>query len=91
MQYMETGETIHDKEPHRPPKILANYLVSALDIEDEISNGIYLDYLNPKNWPEGIEPEVFTKIRTRLTVLIEDTKRHKKIIAALVKNSVNQC
>jgi hypothetical protein len=83
---METGETIHDKEPYRPPKILANYLVSALDIEDEISNGIYLDYLNPKNWPGTISPEVFRKIATRLTVLIDDTKKHRKIIEALIKD-----
>jgi len=54
-------------------------------MEDEISNGIYTDYLHPKNWPKGIGPELFEKIRARLTILIEDTKRHKKIIAALVK------
>ena len=83
---MENSDTTRDKEPRRPPKTLANYLVSALNMEDVISNGIYLDYLNPKNWPEGIDPEVFEKIRTRLTVLIEDTKRHKKIIATLAKD-----
>lgn len=78
-------ETTDRKPPDERLKTLAGYLASALNMEDEISNSIYLDYLNPKNWPEGIAPEAFEKIRTWLTVLINDTKKHKKIITALVK------
>ena len=83
---MQNSEETQHNQPPQPPRILANYLVSALDMEDEILSGVYIDYLNPKNWPQGIEPEFFEKIKTRLTVLIEDTKKHKKIIAALAKN-----
>jgi hypothetical protein len=83
---MENSHTIESKAAGERRQTLGGYLASALNMEDAISNGIYLDYLNPKNWPEGIAPEVFEKIRTRLTVLIEDTKKHRRIIAALVKN-----
>jgi len=83
---MENSHIIDSKPAGERRTTLGGYLASALNMEDAISNGIYLDYLNPKNWPEEIDPEVFEKIRTRLTVLIEDTKKHRRIIAALVKN-----
>jgi hypothetical protein len=83
--YMENSDKQQDRERAPGPKLLAGYLASALNMEDEISNGIYADYLDPKNWPEGIAPEVFKQITDRLTVLIDDTKKHKKIIEALAK------
>lgn len=64
---------------------LANFLTAALDMEDEISNSVYKDYLNVKNWPKNLKPETFQKIKEYLTVLIEDTRRHRKIIAGLIK------
>ena len=82
---MDTSKTTNEDQPHQPPRILAGYLASALNMEDEISIATYIDYLNPKNWPDGIKPEIFEKITTRLNTLIEDTDKHKKIIAALVK------
>ena len=82
---MENSDKKQNQERAPGPKLLAGYLASALNMEDDISNGIYLDYMDPKNWPEGINPEVFGKIRDRLTVLINDTKKHKRIIAALAK------
>ena len=83
---MENNHTIDGKPAHERRKTLAGYLASALNMEDEISNGIYLDYLNPRNWPGTISPETFRKIATRLTILIDETKKHRKIIAALVKD-----
>jgi hypothetical protein len=64
---------------------LTNFLTAALDMEDEISNSVYKDYINAKNWPKNLRPEVFQKIKEYLTVLIEDTRRHRKIIAALLE------
>ncbi|MFA5239004.1 MAG: hypothetical protein WC476_04750 [Phycisphaerae bacterium] len=64
---------------------LANFLTSALDMEDEIAGSIYKDYMNANNWPKNIKPEVFQKIKEYLTVLIEDTQRHRKIIAGLIE------
>jgi hypothetical protein len=64
---------------------LANFLTSALDMEDEISNSVYKDYVNAKNWPKNLKPEAFQKISEYLNVLIEDTRKHKKIISGLIE------
>ncbi|MGA1980248.1 MAG: hypothetical protein ABSG99_06775 [Sedimentisphaerales bacterium] len=64
---------------------LANFLTSALDMEDEISNSVYKDYVNAKNWPKNLKPEAFQQIKEYLTILIEDTRRHRKIIAGLIE------
>ena len=67
------------------PKTLAGWLASALDMEELISNSVYRDYLDPANWPVDLKPDVFQKIKEHLTVLIQDTKRHRKILLALTK------
>jgi hypothetical protein len=64
---------------------LANFLASSLDIEDAISGSVYKDYMDAKNWPKNLKPEAFRKIKEYLTVLIEDTRRHRKIIAGLIE------
>jgi hypothetical protein len=64
---------------------LANFLTSALDMEDEISNSIYKDYVDAKNWPKNLKPEAFQNIRQYLNVLIEDTRKHREIILGLIK------
>jgi hypothetical protein len=66
---------------------LANFLVSALDMEDEISNSVYKDYIKQENWPKTLKPDNFRQIKEYLTVLIEDTRRHKKIIEGLIKQN----
>jgi hypothetical protein len=66
-------------------KILSNFLASALDLEDEVSNSVYNDYMDAKNWPKNIKPEIFQNIRQYLTVLIEDTQKHKKIVLELMQ------
>ena len=70
-----TIKSAGDKE-----KILANFLASALDMEDEVSNSVYKDYMDAKNWPKNIKPEVFQNIKQYLTILIEDTRKHRQII-----------
>ena len=80
---MDNSEKNGHRHTQSRPKTLAGVLVSALNMEDEISNGVYRDYLNPKNWPPNLTPDAFKAIREYLTILIEDTKRHKKILAAL--------
>jgi hypothetical protein len=64
---------------------LANFLTAALDMEDKVSNGVYKDYIDAKNWPKNLNPEAFQQIKEYLNVLIEDTRRHRKIIAALLE------
>jgi len=62
---------------------IGGMLASALNMEDEISSGVYEDYLDHRHWPEELGDDVFVEIKRRLTVLIEDTKKHKKILQAL--------
>ena len=83
------NENAANNDTQRPagqrPDTLAGFLASALDMEDEISNGVYKDYMDPDNWPAGMDLNVFQKIRTHLTTLIEDTRRHRKIVQGLIK------
>jgi hypothetical protein len=65
--------------------ILANFLASALDMEDEISNSVYKDYVDAKNWPKNLKLDAFENIKQYLNVLIEDTQRHRQIILELIK------
>lgn len=65
------------------PKAISGMLLSALDMEDEIAHSIYQDYMDRKNWPAEITDEVFEEIRKNLSVLLDDTQRHRKIIKAL--------
>jgi hypothetical protein len=63
-----------------------NILASALNMEDEISKGVYQDYLKPQNWPPELNKEAFLQIRKRLTVLIQGIEKHKKTLQALSKD-----
>ncbi|NIP25069.1 MAG: hypothetical protein GWN67_14865 [Phycisphaerae bacterium] len=67
------------------PETLAGFLAASLDMEDEISNGVYQDYMDPDNWPPGLDLNIFQEIRKDLTTLIEDTRRHRKIILGLIE------
>jgi len=64
---------------------IGGMLASALNMEDDISSGVYEDYLNRRHWPEQLEEDSFRNIQRRLTVLIDDTRKHKKILQALVR------
>ena len=65
------------------PQTISGILLSALDMEDDIAHSVYQDYMDHKNWPTGIKEEVFEEIRNILTILLDDTQRHRKIIKAL--------
>jgi hypothetical protein len=64
---------------------MAGFLASALNMEDQISGGVYEDYMRPENWPGGLSDGVFGQIKSRLTTLIRDTKRHREILQRLSK------
>jgi len=59
-------------------KILADFLDTALDIEEEISRGIYQHYLVYDNWPKGFAIEYFKEVKSILEKMIEDTKNHEE-------------
>lgn len=54
-----------------------------MDMEDEISNSVYRDYLDAKNWPGKLKGKEFEAIKAHLNTLIKDTERHKKIFSDL--------
>ncbi len=83
MSTREDNPTGDGSHAHRHETI-GGMLASALNMEDEISSGVYEDYLNHRHWPQRLDGDVFAEIRRRLTVLIDDTKKHKKILQALV-------
>jgi hypothetical protein len=80
-----TGNNSATKPAGSKEKILSNYLASALDLEDEVSNSVYNDYMDAKNWPKNIKPEVFQSIKQYLNILIEDTRKHRQIILGLMQ------
>lgn len=63
---------------------LSGLLMSALKMEDDIAHSIYLDYTKSKNWQLDIKDEFFEKILVNLTILLEDTKKHRIIIKYLL-------
>jgi len=67
----------------KEPTTAEGLLVSALDMEDEIAHSVYVDYLDRANWPDGLKDKNFEQIRAYLTTLLEDTRRHRKIVKSL--------
>ena len=45
---------------------LAHFLSSALRLEEQFSNSMYRDYLDPASWPIDLRPDVFDKIKKGL-------------------------
>lgn len=67
------------------PKKLGGFLASALDLEEQVSNSVYRDYLQRENWPDEFDPQVFETIQKHLVYLIEDTQKHIKWIMDLTR------
>lgn len=67
------------------PKTLAHFLASALRLEEQFSNSVYRDYLDPEDWPVELKQEVFDEIKQRLSVLIEDSAKHEHTIHGLTR------
>lgn len=63
--------------------IVAGYLVSALQMEDHISREVYGVYLERSTWPASLSDEVFAEIQKLLTILIEETDRHREAFHSL--------
>ena len=64
-------------------KTISEFLISALDMEDEIAHSVYRDYLHRENWPSELKDETFETIFVILTTLLVDTKKHRIIIKHL--------
>ena len=80
MQKTETTKTeIRQKEP----KTVEGFLISALEMEDEIAHSVYRDYMERESWPADLKDGIFQEIREYLTTLLDDTERHRNIIRNL--------
>jgi rubrerythrin len=66
-------------------KTLAHFLSSALCLEEQFSNSVYRDYLDPEDWPVNLRPKVFDEIKKRLNTLIEDSAKHEQVIHGLTR------
>jgi hypothetical protein len=64
-------------------KQLGSYLLSAIDMEEDIASSVYRDYTDRKNWPADIDEAAYEEIQSLLRILLNDTVRHKKIFSEL--------
>ncbi len=66
-------------------KTMGGVLATALNMEDDLSGGVYTDYLDRRRWPEQLDDEVYAEIEKRLFLLIQGITKHRKILKALVE------
>jgi len=83
---MEKENQSNNNQQPRKPTTIGGYLAQGLDLEEQMSSGIYTDYLKRENWPENMSQETFEKIRTSLLYLLKDTEKHKKMLKELVQD-----
>ncbi len=83
VENMDNNDT--NESAGKRQKTVANFLASALDMEDRISNSVYRDYMDEKYWPKNLKPEIFKNIQDYLNILIEDTDKHRKTILGLMQ------
>ena len=75
----------NDRTGANGPQTVAGLLTTALNMEDQIGGGVYEEYRDRAHWPATLDEQVFSQIRERLTTLIEDTRKHRKILEALIR------
>jgi len=63
--------------------ILTSFVDSALEIEEEVSRGVYEYYLDYNNWPRDLSEESFVEIEKMLRELINDTLKHQRAFRGL--------
>ena len=71
------------KAQKRSTKRLADYLATGLDMEDKCIGTTYKDYLQRDKWPADLSEDDFNNIRECLTIMIEDSNKHKEMILTL--------
>ena len=64
-------------------KRLAAYLSTGIDMEDRCTGTTYKDYVQRERWPANMPEEAFNEVREHLTILLEDSNRHKEMILTL--------
>lgn len=83
---MENAESHRDGRANVDQReIVDGFLAAAVKMEDQISKGVYEDYMDRTHWPAHLDGRVFLQIMERLTPLVEDTKNHRRILQALIQ------
>ncbi|MFA5744833.1 MAG: hypothetical protein WC887_01325 [Candidatus Paceibacterota bacterium] len=72
-------------EEQKKEAMIGNYLVSALDMEDQMSIGVYGEYTQKSAWPDTLSDEAFENIQKLLKIVIEETEGHKRAFSELQK------
>lgn len=73
------------QQSQRKPPTLAGVLASALDMEDQMSHSVYRECLNRRMWPANLSDESFEQIKELLTILLNETAKHQRMITTLRK------
>ena len=64
-------------------KRLADYIATGLDMEDKCLSTTYKNYLQRDRWPANLPEDDFNNIIEYLTIMIEDSNKHKEMILTL--------
>ena len=62
---------------------IGGYLLSAMDMEESLATGVYLDYMARENWPADADEDTYEEIKSLLKILTDDSTRHGKIFFEL--------
>jgi hypothetical protein len=52
-------------------------------MEDEIAHSVYRDYMKREMWPKELSDSAYETIRGHLTVLLNETHKHQRMIQTL--------
>ena len=63
---------------NQPLQKTADYLNSALDLEDQMGGEVYGQYLKKEAWPKQLDEAGFLELKQLLDILIEETEEHKR-------------
>ena len=67
------------------PRTLAHFLSSALRLEEQLSNSVYRDYLDPEDWPEERKwASVFGLLLSELFLLLTNIIQISIFVLVLV-------
>jgi hypothetical protein len=64
-------------------KRLSDYIATGLDMEDKCIGTTYKNYLQRDKWPAHLPEDDFKNIRECLTIMIEESNKHKEMILTL--------
>ena len=71
------------KTQKKSMKRLTDYIATGLDMEDKCLSTTYENYLQRERWPADLSEDDFNNVREYLTIMIEESNKHKEMILTL--------